>query len=211
MLKVKCFTLGELGANCFFVIDEESKDAFVVDPGDESPALEAAIDSHGADKLRYILLTHGHFDHIGGAASLKVRYPEAKIVIGEGDKYFPQNELLNLGLHFDLEVDPFRCDILVNDGDKLPFGSGEIEVLITPGHTRGSACFIADGAIFTGDTLITGTTGRTDFPTGSYEDMVKSIARLAAIPEDLTVYCGHGGGSTLDRERATNYFMRMTK
>lgn len=211
MFKVKCFTLGELGANCYLVSDEESGESFVVDPGDVSPALNAGIDSIGADKLKYILLTHGHFDHIGGAASLKRRCPSARIVIGKQDSAFPGNDELNLSWHFGLDIDPFNCDILVNDGDRLPFCKEEIEVLHTPGHTRGSVCYRLGNTVFTGDTLITGTTGRTDFPTGSYDDMVKSIARLAAIPEDLTVYCGHGEGSTLDRERATNYFMRMTK
>ena len=208
MPKVKCFPLGELMANCYFVYDEESGVSLVVDPGDVSAELEECIDRFGADKLRYILLTHGHFDHIAGVAHLKQEYPDAKIVIGEGDKSFTSQDNLNLGYHFGLSCDPFRVDIPVSEGDELSFGQEKIKVLSTPGHTRGGVCYIIGDSIFTGDTLISGTTGRTDFPTGSLQDMYRSIARLAAIEENLTVYCGHGPSSTMELERQYNIYMR---
>ncbi len=210
MIKVDCFTLGELAANCYFIRDEENGVSAVIDPGDYSASLNRAIDSFGAEKLKYILLTHGHFDHISGTAALRVRYPHAKIVIGSPDRNYPTNERLNLCYHFGDKVDPFRCDIFVDDGDELPFGENKITVMLTPGHTSGSVCYRTGDLLFTGDTLMTGTTGRTDFPTGSYEEMISSIERLAAIPENLTVYCGHGESTTLDRERAYNYFMRKS-
>ncbi len=208
MLKVKCFPLGELQANCYFVMDESTGEALVVDPGDVSAMLETAIDSEAMGKLSYILLTHGHFDHIGGAARLKKEYPEAKIVIGEPDDAFTKDTRLNLGWHFGLSPKEFSADIKVNEGDSLPFGGGTINVMLTPGHTRGGACYIIDDCIFTGDTLISGTTGRTDFPTGNVCDMYRSMLRLAEIEGDLRVFCGHGEPSTLQYERQYNPFMR---
>ena len=96
----------------------------------------------------------------------------------------------------------------VNEGDELPFGDSSIKVISTPGHTKGGVCYITGGCIFTGDTLISGTTGRTDFPTGSLHDMYNSMSRLASIKENLTVYCGHGQSSTMDIERRYNTYIR---
>ncbi|MBQ9461221.1 MAG: MBL fold metallo-hydrolase, partial [Clostridia bacterium] len=178
------------------------------DPGATSSLLEECIDRFGGEKLKYILLTHGHFDHIAGVAHLKVEYPGAKIVIGEGDKNFTSQDNLNLGYHFGLTCDPFKVDMAVNEGDELPFGSYKVKVLSTPGHTRGGVCYIIGDCIFTGDTLISGTTGRTDFPTGNLHDMYRSMAKLAAIEENYKVYSGHGPESTMELERQYNIYIR---
>ncbi len=208
MLNVKCFPLGELMANCFFVTNEESGVSLLVDPGDVSGSLEECIDRFGAEKLKYILLTHGHFDHIAGVAHLKEEYPDVRIVIGEGDKDFTSKDNLNLGYHFGLSCRHFKPDITVDEGDELPFGSCKIKALATPGHTKGGICYIIDDCIFTGDTLISGTTGRTDVPTGSLHDMYRSMERLAALEENYRVYCGHGPESTMELERQYNIYIR---
>ena len=208
MIKTKWFPVGELQANCYLVTDEEAGAALLVDTGAPHRELEREIEMFGGDKLQYILLTHGHFDHIGYTAALKQQYPQVKIVISEKDAPFTHRDDLNLSLFFEGTLPHFDADILVKDGDRLPFGSGTIEVIATPGHTAGGVCYRIDDSLFTGDTLISLTTGRTDFPTGNTREMLRSIKRLAAIPGDLKVYCGHGESSTLAYERDHNFAMR---
>ena len=208
MIKTECFPVGQLLANCYFVRDEEAGTALLVDTGAPSKEMEEAVDAFGGEKLQYILLTHGHFDHIGNTAALKQKYPWVKVVISEKDAAFTRRDDLNLSLFFDGTLPHFDADILVRDGDELPFGKGTIQVLSTPGHTAGGVCYRLEDCLFTGDTLMSCTTGRTDFPTGSPRQMMESIKRIAAIPEDLTLYCGHGESSTLDYERIHNFFMR---
>ncbi len=208
MIKIKKFPLGQLEANCYFVNDDESGYSFVIDPGDMSPELEKMIGENGAQRLKYILLTHGHFDHIGYTASLKEKYPDAKIVIGREDSAFTTNDALNLGLYFGLELKHFSADIEVADGDKLDFGKSQIKVISTPGHTKGSVCYILDNNVFTGDTLMMMTGGRTDFPTGSSHDMFCSMKKLYELDGDYNLYCGHGENTNLDFERNNNIFMR---
>lgn len=208
MLEVKCFSDNFMSENGYFAADHEIGLSFVVDPGEDCPALEEAIDRFGADKLCYILLTHGHFDHIGGTARLKRRYPHAKIVIGEQDSPFTRNDSLNLSYHFSGTVEPFDADLTVNDGDVLSFGSSRITVIATPGHTRGGVCYQIDEVLFTGDTLMRGSMGRTDFPSGSSREMMESLQKLSELPGDYQLYCGHGASSTLEYERIYNYYMR---
>lgn len=208
MLKVECFPLGELQANCYFVYDTEEKVALLVDPGDKSNALVSRVREMAGDSLQYILLTHGHFDHIGGVAAMKEAFPQAKIVIGAPDADYPKLQDLNLSWHFGWTIEPFEVDISVEDNDTLPFGGYTIKVLSTPGHTKGGVCYRIGDHLFTGDTLISGTTGRTDFPTGSIVEMYHSMARLAKVEGNPTVYCGHGDISTMDDERQYNIFLR---
>ncbi len=205
MPEIKCFELGALQANCYFVTDGD--EAFVVDPGDKSSKLTDCINDFGAEKLRYIILTHGHFDHIGFAAGLKKLYQGASVVIGAADSEFAKNDTLNLSLFFGTPAEHFDPDIIVSDGDTLPFAGGEITVLSTPGHTRGSICLRYGSSLFSGDTIMRCTTGRTDFPTGNGKEMLSSARKLAAIDENLTIYCGHGMQTTLDFERTHNFAM----
>lgn len=208
MIKVFRFPTGELEANCFVAIDEASGDAFVVDPGAPSPSADRLLESLREGQLRYILLTHGHFDHIGNAAALKRKHHGAEIVISKKDAAFTNNDRLNLCFVFGLTLEHFSADRTVDDGDILPFGSDGIEVLSTPGHTAGSVCYLTEDCIFTGDTIMKMTTGRTDFPTGSGLEMMKSAERLAELEGDFRMFCGHGDNTTLEYEREHNYAMR---
>ena len=210
MLDIRCFPLGELEANCYFVADDENGASFVVDPGISYPELEDAINAFGADKLLYILLTHGHFDHTGGVAALRRSFPAAKIVIGEPDGSFTENDMLNLSAFFGTRTEHFKADITVTDGQRLPFGSGSITVISTPGHTRGGVCYHIGNKLFTGDTIMRCTTGRMDFPTGSSREMYDSLQKIAELPDDTELYCGHGSRSDLSYEKKHNIFMGST-
>ncbi len=206
MLNIKMLILGDIEANCYFVTNDEF--SLVIDPGAPSDELEKLINDFGADKFKYILLTHGHFDHIGNVKALKKKYPKVTIVISEKDSKFTENANLNLSLFFGDVCDTFKADMEVSDEDKLDFGNDTIRVLLTPGHTQGSVCYLIGNSLFTGDTLFSGTVGRMDFPTGSESDMMKSIKRLSELPGNPDIYCGHNAPTTLEREKKNNYMMR---
>ncbi len=207
MIKVEWFPVGALSANCYLVTNTESDISLLVDTGSKSSELERKIEDLNSDKIKYILLTHGHFDHIGYTAEMKRRCPSAKVVISENEEPFLVNDQLNLSTYFGENTEHCTADILVNDGDVLNFGTEEIKVMATPGHTSGGVCYIIGNNIFTGDTIMSRTTGRMDFPTGNSRDMYESVKKIAAIKGNLNVYCGHGESSTLDFEREHNIFM----
>ena len=209
MTVVKKISLGELGANCYFVTS--GNDSLVIDPGDSSEMLLNLINEFGAEKFKYILLTHGHFDHIGNTAALKKMYPDSKIVISEKEKEFTTTPRLNLSLFFGSDCEPFKADITVDDGDILPFGDERIKVMSTPGHTIGSVCYLFSDCLFSGDTLFRESIGRVDFPTGNDEEMKNSLKKLYNLPGNPVVYCGHDASTTLDSERKNNYAMRNCK
>ena len=207
MIKIERFVVGEIEANCFFVTDDEENLAFLVDTGDYSFELKKRIKEFGAEKVKYILLTHGHLDHIGYASEMREKFPSAKIVIGKDDAHFTNEDDLNLSSLFGMTFRHFDADILVEDGSELAFGSKKIKVISTPGHTKGGVCYIFGDCIFTGDTLFRGCVGRTDFPTSSKEDMKKSLEKLEALDGNYKVYCGHESNTTLDYERKNNIYM----
>lgn len=199
----------EIFANCYLLADEATGAAAVVDPGWYGDAIKNALKEARAD-LQYILLTHGHFDHVSGVYGLK-KDTGAAIVIHEKDKDCladPDKSLATGNLP--VIPKPVYADILVADGDKIALGESTIEVMHTPGHTPGSVCYIIeDGrAILSGDTLFCRTVGRTDFLGGSVTDMDNSIRRLIALDGDYRVLPGHNRETTLDSERICNHWIR---
>ena len=159
------------------------------------------------ENIKYILLTHGHFDHIGYAQALKEQ-TNAKLAISKADELLLSDNNLNLSMaFFGTGVPKTVADITLEDNDTLMLGDSRVTFISTPGHTKGSGCYIIDNNIFTGDTLMRLSMGRTDFPIGSDDDMKTSLKRLAALQENYNVYPGHGDYSTLNYEKGCNPYL----
>ena len=210
-LKVEGYPVGYMATNCYLVTDTQTDECFIVDPGTYDASLKKLLQDVKEGKLRYILLTHGHFDHIMGVFDVQKNYG-GKIVIHEKDADCFKNDEKSLldTFGFDGEL-PEKADIVVRDGDKLPFADGAIEVMHTPGHTEDSACYLIGDKIFSGDTLFYGSVGRTDFKSGSFEDIIKSVKRIASLDGDRKVYPGHNMLTTLDNERKHNVYLKDAK
>ena len=204
MTQIKSITLGELGNNCYLITDQASGLSALVDCTDDSKEMRDFI---GSAKLEYILLTHGHFDHIGGVAAISRDYG-AKVVISAQDASMLSSGKASLSAFFGIKQDKITPDLTVSEGSSLMLGETQIKVLATPGHTKGGVCYLLKDCIFTGDTLFFCSCGRTDFPGGSSKEIMQSLKRLATLEDSLKVYPGHDRTSTIAFEKAHNPFMR---
>ena len=187
-------TLGELEENCY-IIDCGSGLAAVVDPGYEPKTVLSAVAERGL-KVGAVLLTHGHFDHVGGVRDLAAE-TDCRVYIHPDDLSMPPR----------LTAGPIYYTDTYGEGDTVTEAGLSFRVLHTPGHTPGSVCLRLGNDLFCGDTLFAGSCGRTDLPGGNMGAMRASLKRLAAIPDNLTLHPGHGPGSTLDEERMYNPYL----
>ncbi|GHU83385.1 hydrolase [Clostridia bacterium] len=207
MIKTETFILGEIETNCYIIADEETGFAAIIDPGFSSKEVNNRIKEIGDNNIKYILLTHGHYDHISALTELKF-LTRAKVVIGEDEAEFLHNNKLNLSLYANTSpLEQNEADILLADGDTLKLGATTITFVKTAGHTRGSGCYIVGDSIFTGDTLFKEDIGRTDLPTGNQAEIAKSLKKIAQIEGNYKVYVGHGENSTLDYEKMNNKYL----
>ena len=186
---VKRFTVGWLSTNCYVVGCEETKEAVVIDPGMESEKeTEQILDfiEQNGFRIKYIINTHGHPDHISGNAVMK-EATGAPILIHEND------------------AERVKADRKLHDGDALQVGTLKLVVLYTPGHTKDGISLLGDNVVFTGDTLFAGSVGRTDFIGGSYDELMRSIkTKLLPLPDSFKVYSGHGPSTTIGDEKKHN-------
>lgn len=200
--------VGFLGTNCYILQEEISGEIAVIDPGQDAPEIDQAIADFGGN-LKYILLTHGHFDHILGVPVLQQKYPQAQVAIHMADTAFLSDPQKSMPLHYGRGQAPIPLDIQLNDGDVLSLGDTMIRVLHTPGHTGGSVCYLlpAKNWMFSGDTLFYDTIGNCNFPGGDMSQMEESLQRLADLTQDYHVYPGHEKATTLSREKRDNPYM----
>lgn len=199
---IRTMMAGVYGVNCYILFDETTKEAVVLDPGGDVEKICKIVDGMNA-KVKYIILTHGHFDHTTGVEELKVA-TGAPVVISKEDNDMIMNQKMYFG--------PFPksgADILVGDGDVLKFGNCKIKAIFTPGHTPGGMSYLVDdNNIFTGDTLFQGSIGRTDLIGGNYSEIIKSINdKLMKLSDNVAVHPGHGSSTTIGRERVENPFV----
>lgn len=203
---IKRLILGELGTNCYIAMDETTREAVVIDPAANAFVIKNTLETMGAT-LRFVVLTHCHFDHVGAAEELKSEYvPLVCLDREEGSLSSPS---INLSRGFGFPEIVLYADKTVADGDEIPFGNSSLKVIATPGHTVGGMSLYAEKVLFSGDTLFSGSIGRTDFPGGSFEVIADSIrTRLYTLPEDTVVYPGHGEFTTIGEEKRGNMYVR---
>ena len=206
MIKIYHFTVGMIATNCYLIEDEATGALAVIDPGDDCPALYDQIDKMGG-KLDYVLLTHGHYDHIIGVAGLCARY-HPTVCACEDEMELLQNGLYNRTSVHNIRMNSFSVDRLLKDGDKIMLGESELTFIHTPGHTAGSGCYLVDDLMFSGDTIFCESIGRTDFETSDPRAMMQSVDRVKSLDIDYNIFPGHGMFSTLEHERKYNPFMQ---
>ncbi len=206
---IKSLPVGPIMANCYILGCKETAAAVVIDPGDDVDKILLAL-AESKLTVKYIINTHGHFDHVGGNRQLK-EATGADILIHAGDAPMLghlKEAAASFGLSSDTSPAPDR---LLEDGDSLSFGKLTLQVLHTPGHSPGGISLYmpgVPGAVFVGDTLFAGSIGRTDLPGGNFDILKKSIHdKLFVLPESVTVYPGHMGDTTIGREKRTNPFV----
>ena len=198
-MKVKILQVGPIGTNCYLLMEEDEKVLAIIDPGDEAKRIQQVVFETGC-KVKYILLTHGHYDHTTAVPELHKAYPDAEIYIHAADANGAGSQLYPLaGQVHDLKN--------YTEGDQLELGGHIINVIHTPGHSPGSVVLHTEDVLFTGDTLFAGSCGRTDLPGGSYKQIMASLKRLGELEGDFHVCPGHDRPSTLEQERQTNFFL----
>ena len=200
--------VGPLACNCSIIGDEQSREAIVIDPGDDIEQVTAILQRHGLT-VKEIVITHAHIDHIGGAGKLK-RLTGAPVLLNANDQMLLK--MLDVQASW-LGMRPpenTAIDASITTGDKLQTGGLVADVMHTPGHTEGSIClyFAAQDMLIAGDTLFAGSIGRTDLPGGSYKKIIESLhGPILALPDETIVVPGHGPVTTIGEERASNPFL----
>lgn len=197
---IKAIPTGEIQANCYIVMDENTSEAVIIDPGADEKIIYNLIENMKA-KVKYILLTHGHFDHVGAVEYLSEKLNVPFYINKKDEEYALKDDYVFTKLR--------NADGYLKEGDTFKIGNKEIKVLETPGHSKGGVSFLIEDNLFTGDTLFLGSIGRTDFNGGSFEEIISSIkTKLIPLGDNIKVYPGHGPSSTISYEKMRNPYLR---
>ena len=205
-IEIKSMTLGMVATNCYLIINKETKEALLIDPADNALRISNVIEENVCT-LKAILLTHGHFDHIMALNELKKRYNVPVYAHEEEEDVLKQSSLNTSGMIG--QIYTTQADIYVKDGEHLKLAGLDIIVLHTPGHTKGGVCYYLpeEKVLMSGDTLFHCSIGRTDFPTGSMSQLVRSVKeQLFVLPDDVQVYPGHDSVTSIGYEKQYNPF-----
>lgn len=206
-MKIIQLQVGQIGTNCYIVYDEISREGAVIDPGDEAQEILGAVQMHGL-QLRYILLTHAHFDHVLAAHAVQEK-TGAQLLLHSQDVPSLQKESMVAFRPFIKNYMQPRVDTVAQEGTTVCFGNITATYLHTPGHTPGSSVIRMEDCLFTGDTLFRHECGRCDLPGGDFNKMLTSLKRLSELEGDYRVLPGHEATSTLAEERRANPYMKQ--
>ncbi|MBP9920665.1 MBL fold metallo-hydrolase [Proteiniclasticum ruminis] len=197
---VKKTVLGVYQENAYVIVDDATRDALIIDPGDEGESLVRYLESLKIN-LKAILLTHGHVDHVGAVDAVKDAF-SVPVYISEIDMKFIEQRKMAFGKMK-------RADFFLKEGDEFIFAGKKVQIIETPGHSRGSLSYYVDGLLFSGDVLFQNSVGRTDLPGGNMEELLYSIKeKLMKLPGETRVFPGHGPETTLAMEKAFNGYLR---
>ena len=200
-MDIKTLQVGPIGTNCYLLCDETEKLCAVIDPGGDADRVAAAVEDSGCAPCA-ILLTHGHYDHTGGVAELRAKWPDVPVYLNHRDQYEGDAYLQQL-------FPPVPGAKDYDEGDTIQVGGLTVDVMATPGHSEGSVTLRCGDVLLCGDTLFAGSCGRTDFPGGSVKKIMAYLKRLGSLEGDLQVYPGHMETSTLDQERSWNPYLHQ--
>lgn len=199
--------MGSMGANCYLYTCRATKKAVIIDPGAEGKKIHRWILEKGV-KVDYILLTHGHVDHIGAVDELKGLLGDVLVGIHAGDAEMLTDGKKNLSGYMGQSLVQKEADILLQDGQEIMVGNERLKIISTPGHSPGCVCFLSSEGLFSGDTLFAGSIGRTDFPGGSLDQLLNGVKKkLLILPDQTRVFPGHGEETSIGEEKRDNPFL----
>jgi len=205
---LKRFITGSLEVNSYLIEDEVTKEAAIIDTGYYEPELAKYVKKQGLE-VKYIVLTHGHGDHMCGVPSYKKKYPNIQVVAHQADADLLLGEIHNFSKEISGKFIAIKADRYVNDNDTMTLGNIKLKFIHTPGHTKGSMSILIDNYLFSGDTLFYEAIGRTDFPDGSSESLLKSVEeKLFTLPDNTLVFPGHMRDTNIGHEKQNNPFFK---